>query len=131
MSRRFLLVITLLAACSPKSEDPAQVSPTLKDSAAADAPAETGAEDVGFIADAAPMDAPPEVVAKVYANTDNTLWQMDPLTKSVTKVGPFKGLAAGEDMTDIAVDATGKVYGVSVVPSEQGHIYQITLPASA
>ncbi len=128
-SLRLVLSGLLLASCSPKSEDPAPVSPTVTDSAAVDAPAEVSTEDVGFVADAAPMDAPPEVVAKVFANTDNTLWQMDPLTKAVTKVGPFKGLVAGEDMTDIAVDATGKLYGVSVVPSEQGHIFEIAVPA--
>ena len=51
------------------------------------------------------MDATPEVVAKVYANTDTALWQLDPVTKVAERIGVITGLATDEDMTDIAVNA--------------------------
>lgn len=129
MSRWFVFVAC--AACSASGTDPAPVSPTITDTGASEAATDTSPEDVGFKADATPMDAPPEVVAKVYANTDTTLWEMDPLTKSVTKIGAFKGPATGEDMTDIAVDAAGKIFGVSVLPGDQGHVWEIAPDATA
>lgn len=132
-----LLLLTFLAsvnACSASGGEPNAVAPGPTDTgAASDGTADSAiSEDVGFGADAKPMDAPPEIVAKVYANTDNSLWEMDPISKTVTKIGAFKGIdtAAGEDMTDIAVDATGKIFGVSVVPSDQGHIFSIELPVT-
>ena len=124
------LMFAFLIGCSAQGGEPAPVSPTGTDGAASDSLTDTTPEDVGFKADAVPMDAPPEVVAKVYANTDTTLWELDPLTKIATKIGPFKGTATGEDMTDIAVDAAGKVFGVSVLPGDQGHVYALTLPSS-
>lgn len=126
-------ILSLLAmasvACSPSTSAPVGVTPVI-DAAPADAETGTAPEDAGFNTDAAPMDAPPEVVAKVYANTDNTLWEMDPLTKTVTKIGAFSGLATDEDMTDIAVNEAGVIYGVSTVPMAQGHVYEITLPSA-
>ena len=121
----FVLSVTL--GCSAGGEDPTGVTPMF-DAAALDGAADTNPGDGGFNTDAAPMDAAPEVVAKVYANTDNTLWEMDPLSKTVTKIGQFAGLETDEDMTDIAVNEAGAIYGVSTVPSAQGHVYELTLP---
>jgi hypothetical protein len=121
------LIVVACAACSASGGEPTSVNPNI-DSAVTDAAIDTTPEDVGFKADAAPMDAPPEVVAKVYANTDTALWEVDPISKAATKIGGFKGPAAGEDMSDIAVDAAGKIFGVSVLPGEQGHVWEITLP---
>lgn len=125
---RVVSLFASLAACSAQGTDPTPVSPTQTDTGVGDSAGDTAAEDVGFKADAVPMDAPPEVVAKVYANTDTTLWEMDPLTKIATKIGAFKGLATGEDMTDIAVDEAGNVFGVSVLTGAQGHVFALTLP---
>jgi hypothetical protein len=123
----FLVVAS--AACSAAGEEPTGGTP-VADVGPFDAVVDTSPGDAGFNSEVAPMDAPPEVVAKVYANTDDTLWQMDPLTKTVTKIGAFTGLATGEDMTDIAVNEAGVIYGVSTVPSAPGHVYEITLPGT-
>lgn len=124
---RLTLSLVFLTACSAQGGDPAPVSPTITDSAATETATDSAPDDVGFTADAPPMDAPSEVVAKVYANTDTTLYEMDPLTKAVTKIGAFQGPAMGEDMTDIAVDASGKIYGVSVLPGARGSIWEIAV----
>jgi len=127
MRRAHLLLALSMAsaACSAGGAEPTGGTPVFDVGNGTD----TDPGDGGFNTEAAPMDAPPEVVAKVYANTDNTLWQMDPLTKTVSKVGPFAGLATDEDMTDIAVNEAGAIFGVSTVPSAPGHVYEITLPA--
>lgn len=100
--------------------------------AAGETSAETGVDDGGFKAEAAPADAPPEVVAKVYANTDDTLYQMDPTTKEVVEIGKLTSLdtTKNEDMTDIAVDADGKVFGVSAFAAGGGNVYELSLPSS-
>ena len=66
----------------------------------------------------------------IYANTDDTLYSMDPDTKAVTLIGPFAGLldASAEDraVTDVAkLNAEGDIYA----NSEQ-YIYKVVLPAS-
>jgi len=73
-------------------------------------------------------DATPPTAAKVYANTDKELYAMDPLTKSVTKIGAFTnpdGSGFVGTMTDVAVDAAGKLVGCTV-----NRIFDLELPAS-
>jgi hypothetical protein len=129
MRSAFVLALAIpVVACSPAATEPVGVVPSTDGGAEAATDTAPAPDDGGFNTDATPMDAPPEVVAKVYANTDNTLWQLDPLTKVASKIGGFTGLAMGEDMTDIAVNEAGEIYGVSTVPSAPGHVYEITLP---
>jgi len=73
-----------------------------------------------------PVDATPPTASKVYANTDKDLWQMDPLTKSVTRIGAFvnaDGSAFTETMTDVAVNLENKLWGCSI-----GKVYELSLP---
>ncbi len=88
------------------------------------APSTRGGDSTG-LTDVSTPDTPVTGTAVVYANTDTTLWSMDPATKTVTKIGDFGGLAAGENATDVAVDGDGKVY----VNSETA-VYTATLPTS-
>jgi len=86
-------------------------------------------EDGGFVTDALPdVDATAPGISKVYANTDKTLYEMDPSTKTVTKIGDFAnadGTAFAETMVDIAVDASGALFGCSV-----NKIFTLELPSS-
>jgi hypothetical protein len=128
-----LLASTLACGCAAKATESTDVASQF-DSAIADTAGDTAVDDGGFTAEVAPVDAPPEVVAKVYANTDDSLYEMDPTTKDVVLIGKLTGLDATktEHMTDIAVDADGNVFGISEFPSTGGgNVYQFTLPASA
>ncbi|MDQ3338317.1 MAG: hypothetical protein M4D80_24385, partial [Myxococcota bacterium] len=49
----------------------------------------------------------------VYANTPRELYRIDPMTLAVTSVGAFNGPCAAEQMTDIAIDQSGVVIGVT------------------
>lgn len=65
--------------------------------------------------EAGPGDAgAPKIV--FYANTDTTLYELDPddVEAPMKKIGDFDCVGSGTSvMTDIAVDKTGKLYGVS------------------
>ncbi|MCA9665748.1 MAG: hypothetical protein KC503_09180 [Myxococcales bacterium] len=52
----------------------------------------------------------PEVV---YAHTDTALYKVDPNTLQVAKLADFLWPAGADQMTDIAIDAQGKMIGVS------------------
>ncbi len=52
----------------------------------------------------------------VYMHTSDSLWKLDVKTYAVTKIGDFDwpgGIFANDDMTDIAIDRYGVLYGVS------------------
>src|SRR5687768_8999704 len=51
--------------------------------------------------------------AAVYAHTASELYRIDPITFNVGLVGPFSGDAAGDSMTDIAIDSDGQMVGIS------------------
>ncbi|MEO6419106.1 MAG: hypothetical protein ABIP39_06850, partial [Polyangiaceae bacterium] len=100
------------AGCS-SAEAPGQASGFAPNSIAMDV---DGGGPQAFVADdaSAPDDGAPKVV--FYANSDTTLYQLDPqnLTAPITKIGQFDCVPSGTTvMTDIAVSRTGKVYGVS------------------
>lgn len=53
-------------------------------------------------------------IVYVYAHTASTLFRVDPDTLSVTQVAPFGWGSVGSDsMTDIAIDKTGMMIGIS------------------
>lgn len=51
--------------------------------------------------------------AAVYAHTSSMLYRVDPETNALSPVGPFTGAAAGDQMTDIAIDSLGEMIGIS------------------
>jgi hypothetical protein len=63
----------------------------------------------------------------VYANTDDSLYSMDPATKKVSLIGKFSGVGGGTDdtnVTDCAVDANGDVW-----VNTPTVVYKASLPA--
>ena len=67
-------------------------------------------------------------VTTVYANTDDTLYSLDPSTNVVTLIGPFAGNSdAGDDdtVTDLAVNANGDLY-----VNTESAIYTAALPTT-
>ena len=62
----------------------------------------------------------------VYANTDDTLYSLNPQTNAVTLIGKFVGLGGGSgdtSVTDLAVNATGDVY-----VNSESIVYKATVP---
>jgi hypothetical protein len=49
----------------------------------------------------------------VYAHTSSTLYSVNPDTLDVTAIGPFQWSSGGDSMTDIAVDKSGVMIGIS------------------
>ena len=65
-------------------------------------------------------------VTTVYANTDTTLYSLDPSTNAITLIGTFAGTSDGGNdntVTDLAVNAAGDVYA-----NTESVIYKATLP---
>lgn len=121
--------IAAVAGCSAQGEDTGSLpgGDARVDSAAETGATDTGAND-GFTADVPTIDSGPPTVERVYANTDEDLWRMDPATKAIARIGDFvdaSGAKLAEPMTDIAVDKGGNLYGNSV-----GKIFSLTLPAA-
>jgi hypothetical protein len=95
---------------------------------------EGGAPDAGpgaFVGrdSAPPADAEPPTTTSttVYANTDDSLYSMDPATNKVTLIGKLAGVGGGTDdtnVTDCAVDANGQVW-----VNTQTVVYKAALPA--
>ncbi len=68
-------------------------------------------------------------VTTIYADTDDSLYSLDPQTNAVTLIGAFAGFGGGSGdngATDVAVDAEGDVY----INSESA-VYKAVLPAGA
>ncbi len=70
------------------------------------------------------------VTTTIYANTDDSLYSVDPKSNAVTLVGAFSGgttdSSTNSTITDVAVNAAGDVY----VNSESA-VYKAALPATA
>ncbi|MEN9787715.1 MAG: hypothetical protein RLZZ299_2979 [Pseudomonadota bacterium] len=63
-----------------------------------------------LVAEAAPIVEPPPAAEPIYLNTGTDLYTFDPVTLRTTRIGTFSGSA---QLTDIAVDASGRMFGVS------------------
>jgi hypothetical protein len=50
---------------------------------------------------------------RVFAHTQDTLYLYEPLTNTLTLIGPFSGLSPGERVLDIAVDRTGAMFATT------------------
>jgi hypothetical protein len=71
-------------------------------------------------------DAGTVVTTTIYANTDDSLYTMDPKTMAITLVGSFVGMsgATGDSsVTDVAVDANDEVF-----VNTESVVYRATLP---
>ena len=108
----FLALFSILAGCSDRSQgrgggDDPDAGPTDSGSPTVDAPPPP---DTGPRPDAGP---PPEDVV-VYAHSRDTLYAFSPMSLTVTTIGPFRTASgAAPFMTDLAVDADGRVFSVS------------------
>jgi len=115
-----LLLLSLGIACGTTTRDGFVDN---IDAAAPDdgADASSFAGDSGASSDAAP--AP--TTTTVYANTDDSLFSLDPATKKIALIGKFVGLGTDDNsVTDCAVDANGVVYVNTATI-----VYRATLPA--
>ncbi len=90
-----------------------------------------GASSGGFDPDAGPdapdAQGPTTTTVTVYANTDDSLYSLDPATKKVALVGKFAGVGGGTNdfnVTDCAVDANGQVW-----VNTPSVVYKAALPA--
>jgi hypothetical protein len=83
-------------------------------------------DDVGLLAEVGvPESGPGTGTAEIYVSSDTELWQMDPTSKSVTKIGAFDfGSATKENITDVAVNGDGAVWVNSATK-----VYQAAIPA--
>lgn len=52
-------------------------------------------------------------VTSVYAHTSGALYRVDPDTLAITKIGDFGWSNGSDEMTDIAIDKTGLMIGIS------------------
>jgi hypothetical protein len=110
-----VLAVSLLGGCSPDSrEDDDDQGGGGFDAGGVDA----GTADASPFVDATPLDdgsTPPFEDGVIYAHSPDRLYQIDPDSYEVTEVGPFVWPAdiGFDQMTDIAIDKTGTMIGVS------------------
>jgi len=80
-------------------------------------PGARGGDDTGGGVDAPPgssADAPAvEGEPAVYANTASALFKVDPDTLAITRIGNFQWSSGSDQMTDIAIDSSGMMIGIS------------------
>jgi hypothetical protein len=74
--------------------------------------------------------AAPNVVCgdTIYANTDDTLYALDPVTEAVTSIGAFSGaitVDGSSTITDLAINSTGALFACS-----EATLYTVALPAA-
>lgn len=91
--RNGLLLVVALAACANSS----------KDAFDPNAPSADGG--AGFATEAGRPD--PTGGGEVFGHSDNTLYRVDTVTRSVTEVGTFNGCT---NVNDIALDETSSIY---------------------
>jgi len=73
----------------------------------------------------APPDGSVTVTTTIYANTDDSLYTLDPKTHAVTLVGKFSGNGS-DNITDVAVNGNGDVFVNSTAA-----VYKAALPSTA
>lgn len=101
-----MLACTLAAACGPAAREDA--SPGGNNMSGADA------------GSGGPSDDNPGVETYVYAHTASTLYRVDPDTLAIEQIGDFSFSSGPDEMTDIAIDQTGRIIGISF-----GAVYRI------
>lgn len=107
-----MLALMLLLACvdyeiNERPEDPSDALDSAEpvDTGDSSEPTDTGDTDE-------PLDTGVIALAAVYANTSDTLYEVEPSTGELTEVGQFhQGTAVVEYFIDIAIDLAGQMYG--------------------
>jgi streptogramin lyase len=114
---RVALATLVLSACAPDEREPGDGESDVGEAAADAAPtgfldAAAPADEIDGGAPTAPVDPP---AAVVFAHTASTLYRVDAETLAITGVGDFVWPAGidFDEMTDIAVNKSGEVFGVS------------------
>lgn len=116
--RRFALLLsttlaacalTIAAACGPADTGPPP--PIFRD------PDPGGPKDAGF-SDAGTTDpgfdgGGTATAGRIFAHTSNTLFLFEPVKRTLTKIGKFSCLDAGDSVIDIAIDRTGAMFGTT------------------
>lgn len=114
--------LLLLLACSDfnlqsKDEPPTNQQPQDSAPVDSDPPVDTGDSDTTPGVTDTDTDPPDTMVATelVYAHTGATLYGFDPSTSTINRIGDFTdgGRALDAEMTDIAIDLNGYLYGVT------------------
>jgi hypothetical protein len=87
--------------------------------------------DGGFVGDGSSPTGPEgstTVSTTVYAHTDDTLYQVDPMHQTITEIGVMVGTSdssTDSTITDLAVDGNGDVW-----VNSESVVYKATLPSS-
>ncbi len=115
---RVATLTALLLVCACSAEPTTFSSPDA--SSIRDAVADVGSDGPPRFGDVAPLDRPASDVAPlddvlVYANTASELYRVDPRSFAVSLVGRFTFSDSDQDhqMTDIAVNAAGEIWGIT------------------
>lgn len=77
-----------------------------------------GSPDAGPTGDSGPGDNDGQTF--VYAHTSSTLYKVDPDTLAIMEIGPFDWPSGSDQMTDLAIDKTGQLIGISF-----GSVYRV------
>jgi hypothetical protein len=93
-----LLLVVLVCGCGPASRDMGG-GPDASSGGDAGSGSGSGSGDGGTV--------------YVYAHTATELFRVDPDTLAITSIGPFVWPTGTDTMTDIAIDKTGQMIGVS------------------
>jgi hypothetical protein len=104
-----LLLAGALGACSSSDPTPAKPLPKTRDPD--DTPPPPQDDDPGVI-NPSPQDSGPGS-GRVYANTTDTLYLFEPISKKLTVIGKFSCLNPGEPVIDLAVDRAGAMYATT------------------
>jgi hypothetical protein len=125
-----VLLTTVIVACGASKtsgfDDDAGTSPGIASGGDGGTGA-FGGEAGGPAGPGADTGVPSVTATTVYANTDDSLYSMDPATKKVSLIGKFSGVGGGTDdvnVTDCAVDANGDVW-----VNTPTVVYRAALPA--
>lgn len=99
-----------MVACSSSDSSPATLG---KRDSGKTPPPDPPPDDDGGVINPTPTPPGPGDPGRVYANTLDTLYLFEPLSKKLTVIGKFSCLQAGEAVIDIAVDRAGTMYATT------------------
>lgn len=114
-----LLALPAVVACSAETKPKADLeddTPKKDKNKNTSSDSETPSEPEGPVGQGEPPVTPPPAPAAaplIYAHTADTLFTFDAADKKLVDIGKFSCLSATDRVLDIAVDATGKVFGTT------------------
>jgi hypothetical protein len=123
-----IVILLLASACAghnefggPDGEAPGDGGPGFDSSKQGFGDSSSDAPTIGPGSDGGPGGA-----TTVYANTDTTLYSLDPQSKQITMIGAFSGMSGASNdanITDVAVNSAGDVY-----VNSESVIYKAAVP---